>query len=193
MNKSTISNFDAWPYEAQDEIQRVATEKKLGWIMENFFIFFAFSAARKCEKEYIKAMNVGADIPCTCGYHPSRRSLKMFITEELAACDLRIIADKFCVAGMDNETTRSAKILLEVLDTACEQLKEPKLLRERYIESVIRSEVLPVLALDVIKYFCAGKINARQADNALIEIKGRYQTVFAEMGINLTSAQAKKK
>ena len=194
MNKSTISNFDAWPYEAQDEIQRVATEKKFGWIMENFFIFFAFSAARKCTKDYINAVNTGeTNIPCVCGYHPSRRKIRTIITEATVLEDLKNIAKRFLIAGTDNEAKRSAHILLEILNTVREELKQPKFLRMRYLDSEVRSEKLPKLMLEIIRAVSDGKISVKRADDALIEIKLRYETVFSEMGINLTSAQAKKK
>lgn len=168
-------------YEAGEEIQRFAEAKGIRGARDFLFTFRAFTAARKCTKDYVKAVNTGVtDTPCFCGYHPSRRSLKMLITEETAAEDLKNITNKFGIAGGDNETRR---ILLQVLETARKQLKENKLLRESYIDSAIRSEVLPVLALDVVKYLRAGEMTVKQADNALIEIKGRYETLFREMRI----------
>ena len=74
-----------------------------------------------------------------------------------------------------------------------EELKQPKFLRVRYIDSAVRSEKLPKLVLDIIMAVSDGKISVKRADDALIEIKGRYQTVFAEMGIISTPAPAKKK
>lgn len=194
MDKLAVSEFDVGPYEAQDEIQRVATEKKLNWLPEALFIFFAFSAAKKCTNEYIKTVNAGGtEIACDCGYHPSRSPLKTLIIRETALEDMRNIAKRFSLAGEDNETRRSADILLQVLETVRNELKQPKFLRVRYIDSAVRSEKLSKLVLDIIRAVSDGKISVKRADDALIEIKGRYQTVFAEMGINLTPAQAKKK
>ncbi|MDO8664243.1 MAG: hypothetical protein Q7K44_01680 [Candidatus Liptonbacteria bacterium] len=197
MDKLAVSEFDVGPYEAQDEIQRVATEKKLNWLPEALFIFFAFSAAKKCTNEYIKTVNAGGtEIACDCGYHPSRSPLKTLIIRETALEDMRNIAKRFSLAGEDNEATRCANILLQVLDTARNELKQPKFLRVQYLKylnSATLSKELPELALDVIKYVDAGEITVKQADNALIEIKGRYQTVFAEMGINPTPVPISEK
>lgn len=184
--------------EAREEVRRILKEKKAGFVAGIFLFVIAFFRAAKCTNNYILAADEENTEPacscvCTCGYHPSRREIRNRITEEMAVRDLRIIADKFSIAGTGNETRRSASILLEILDTAREQLKEQKLLRERYIDSMILSEKLPVLALDVIKYFCSGEISAEQADGALIEIKGRYQALFSEMGIIPAQAPAKKK
>ncbi len=182
-------------YEADEEIQRFAEEKRIRWwVAEVFFTFMAFSAARKCTAKHLKFADAGGtSSPCLCGYHPSRRLIKVRITKETAKNDLKNIADKFGIAGVDNETGRAADILLQILDTAREQLKEPKLLRESYIDSALRSETFPALALDVMKYLRAGEINAKQTENALIEIKGRYQTLFHEMGIISVQAPANKK
>ncbi len=195
MKRTAVSEFDVGLYESDEEIQRFAEAKRIRWwVAEIFFTFLAFSAARKCTKDYINAVNAGGtNVSCSCGYHPSRRKIKTVITEETAANDLRNIADKFCIIGEDNETRRSADILLQVLNTAREELKQPKFLMERYLDSAVRSEKLPKLVSDIIKYVHAGEITAKQADNALIEIKGRYQKVFREMGINPTPVPISEK
>lgn len=177
-------------YEASNEIQRFAEAKGIRGVRDFLFTFRAFTAARKCTAKYFKAMDTGeTSIGCTCGYHPSRRLVKVRITKETAKNDLKNIADKFGIAGADNETGRATDILLQVLETAREELKQPKFLRMRYLDSAVHSETLPALALDVMKYLRAGEMNVRQADNALIEIKGRYQTLFREMRINPTEAE----
>ncbi|KKS44052.1 MAG: hypothetical protein UV05_C0013G0009, partial [candidate division CPR1 bacterium GW2011_GWA2_42_17] len=125
--------------------------------------------------------------------HPSRRKIRTIITEATVLEDLKNIAKRFLIAGTDNEAKRSAHILLEILNTVREELKQPKFLRMRYLDSEVRSDKLPRLMLEIIRAVSDGKISVKRADDALIEIKLRYETVFSEMGINLTSAQAKKK
>src|SRR3989344_15163 len=130
--------------EARNEIGRIASEKKFGPLTKFLFRLCAFSNATDCANAYIGVIAIGKHWPvCICGYHPSRRKIRTIITEETAARDLKNIADRFCVTGQDNETRRSADILLQVLETVRNELKQPKFLRMRYLDSEVRSEKLP--------------------------------------------------
>ena len=180
--------------EARNEIGRIASEKKFGPLTKFLFRLCAFSNAADCANAYIGVIAIGKHWPvCICGYHPSRRKIRTIITEATVLEDLKNIAKRFLIAGTDNEAKRSAHILLEILNTVREELKQPKFLRMRYLNSEVRSDKLPRLMLEIIRAVSDGKISVKRADDALIEIKLRYETVFSEMGINLTSAQAKKK
>ena len=169
--------------EAECEITRVLEEKRLGKAAEFIFIIRAFFRARKCTADYIRAVIAGGvSILCSCGYHPSRRKIRTFLKETVKD-DLESVSGAFYTFGADTEVGRAAKLFLQAFDVLRKVLDRPDVLKISYINSEVAHEMLPESMRDVVRRLCAGEINAEQADNELIELKGHYEALIGEMGI----------
>lgn len=176
--------------EAGKEAQRIVVEKGLGFIASIIFLFRASSSAKKCADGYIDAvMAGGSNIFCTCGYHMSRRKMKTILTREVVMKDLEKIYKRFPTIGGGTEVDRTAKLFLQIFDVLRGRLNKPDAVKKIYADSEKAAEILPKSVCDIVRRLCAGEINMEQADNELVELKGHYQTLIGELGINPAEAE----
>ncbi len=170
--------------ESKEEAKRIIAEKGLGLIDSLIFLFRTSFNAKKCAEDYVDAVLAGgSNIFCKCGCHPSRRRNKEILKETIME-DLRKISRKFPVPGSGDEISHAAMLLLMMLDTLRERLPNQQLVKEFYVgmgnEGI---EVLPKSVYEIARRLCDGEINIGQADAELILLKGDYQTLMENFGI----------
>ena len=171
--------------EAGDEARRIATEKKLGWFAGLIFLFYAYRDAKRCAEDYIAGvMAGGSNIFCKCGYHLSRRKMRIGLTREVVMKDLEKIYIKFPTIGAGTEADRTAKLLLQGFDVLRERLNRPDLIKSYYVDSERAVRILPKAVREIITRLSVGEINTEQAENELVELKGHYRALIGELGLN---------
>jgi len=170
--------------EARMEFRRILMEKGLGVFAGIVFLFRASSRAKKCTYGYIDAvMAGGTNIFCACGYHLPRRKMRATLTKKVVKGELGKISGKLQELGVPVGDGYAAKFFIQLLDQLRQELARPDVLKELYVDSDEAVDMVPKMAHNIVRRFCAGEISAEQAEDEFIELKGHYQMLFDELGI----------
>lgn len=168
--------------EARNEVNRIAEEKGFKRIDKLILRLLAFLPAWNCSKRYTDAVRVGGhNIPCICGFHPSRREMRKMLTEETVMGELKSILHKFTSIGVGVNVDFAAAIILQLIDTLRQCVYQPELLEMLSDDPDNETGTFSKLASDVVNRFRHGEITAHQANSMLIELKGHYEYFFNKM------------